>query len=272
MKNLLRKIVLLILLITFFSNMQKCSAFGIINNLPKLQKIKKNSTKLLSVEFWDKNILNWGIQANCGDIVVVSDPINPLKNVMKAHININEDFSRVANGTPRAEILNTKTMLSNDSKYLMEFKTYLPSDFQIEQTENRHIFFQVHQKSSLGSPQLSLGIYRNNYRVTSSFSNTPPYKHQALVKDLDLINNDLGKWVQWSIYYRPSYSKNGEIMIWKNNKLILNFKGFCAYEDPLGYLKFGIYKWNWKIGETSTTDIATYFSDIIIYKVKDELK
>lgn len=256
------KILFVILFLTFFVNVLKCSAETVSNVI----KNKQDYTLLLSTDFADGTVNPWGVQANSGDISVVTSPTDSSKKVMKAHINVNEDFSHVANGTPRSELVDHKIVINNDSEYLIKFSTYLPSDFQMENLySNPHIFFQVLQNVILGSPPLSIGIDKDNYRMASCTGDGHS-KRPAVVKPLGKVTDDLGKWVDWMVFYRPSYSENGKIIIWKNKQVVINYTGFCAYKDVTSYIKTGIYKWDWKKAPTTTTDIIMYFSNINIYK------
>lgn len=224
---------------------------------------------LIKTDFSDGTVSPWGIQANTGDISVVADPANSAKKVMKAHININEDFTNVVNKTPRAEILYTKQQLVNDSEYVIYFNTYLPQNFQIETTySNPNSFFQIHQNIQTGSPQLALHIDKNNYVMNSNSSDAANPQYKSVTKTIGSINSDLGKWTEWMILYKPSYSTAGKVVIWKNGVIVLNYSGVCAYSGITGYPKFGIYKWNWQKTPTSTSDITTYFSDIQILQRK----
>lgn len=257
MKTMLRKTLFILLLIVLMAG-QKCYALS-----------SSELTPLLITDFANGIIDPWGAQANPGDISVVTDPVGSSIKAMKAHININEDFSKVANGSPRAEILNTKQQFVNDNSYVIIFKTYLPQDFQAELTyTNPHSFFQVHQNISSGSPQLSLQIDKNNYLMTSTSSELANPQYKSVTKIIGTISGDLGKWVEWTILYKPSYSASGQVVIWKNGLIVLVYNGVCAYNGVTGYPKFGLYKWNWKLTPTTTTDITTYFSNIGIYKRK----
>lgn len=267
MKLYKQTILFTIFLFAFFFFANKCNANNISYNIRNLQKNKKNYTELVKTDFSDSSVMLWKIQANPEDVTVTTNPTNSSKNVLKVHMNINEDFSHVANGSPRAEIVTTKFFLENDSEYLIEFKTYLPDDFRLETSEsNPHCFFQVHQNISTGSPQLLLGIDRNEYQMTSD-SAVSFLEHKKVIKYFGNVKKDLGKWVKWTIFYTPSFGENGKVIILKNNRTVLNYKGVCAYNNTAGYLKFGIYKWNWQKTPTTVTDMTTYFSNINIYKL-----
>ena len=261
---------LLFLVIIFFGFTNKRSGNDLSSNSLEVinnKKITEDYTQILNTTFANKTVSPWNIQANEKGITVVPFTFAPTKNVMKAHINVKENFSSLPSGTPRAEILGAGIKLENDSEYIITFNTYLPPDFQIEKTySNPHSFFQVHQNLLVGSPQLALGIDQDKYRMTSNSSASVHPEYKPTLKMLGNINGDLGKWVKWVIYYKPSYSSSGRVIIFKDKKPLLDFKGVTAYDNVTGYLKFGLYKWNWQKAPTTTNDIVTYFSDIHIYK------
>lgn len=252
------KKILFVLLMIMIIPAQRCFALSSSELIP-----------ILTTDFSDGTVNPWGIQANPGDITVVTDPLDATKKAMKATMNINEDFSNVANGAPRAEIAYTKQQLVNDTTYVIMFRTYLPKDFQMESTySSPHAFFQVHQNIPGGSPQLSLQIDKNQYRMTSNSSESSPSQYAPVIKTIGTINGDLGKWTDWTILYKPSYSTTGQVVVWKNGALVLNYAGVCAYKGLTGYLKFGLYKSAWKTSPTTISNITTYFSNIQILQRK----
>ena len=214
--------------------------------------MQKAYSQVLYTDFADNTVKPWGIQANSGDIAVVPDPAGISGNVMKVHINVNENYSGVANGVPRAEILSLNNYpawnyyFNNDSEYVIRFKTFLPADFQFETVySNPHLFVQVHQNLSSGSPQFSIVIDGTNYKFASD-SALSTADHTEFSRIIGSVSGDLNSWVEWIIFYRPSHDIGGEVIIWKNKQLLYHYKGVCAYSAPQGYLKFGIYKWNWQ--------------------------
>lgn len=264
--NHLKKYILIFLLGYLLTFLQ-CEC----KQISDLQEIKNKFSPLVETNFPNMSLKPWRVQANQGDIEIVPNPTKFSKNVMKAHINIDEDFSNIANGSPRAEILDAGVMIINDSEYLIKFKTYLPKDFQFETNySNPSIFFQVHQQDIyLGSPPFAMEIDKGQYVMTSMTSPVGvPKDFEFSVIPFGKIKNDLGKWVDWKVFYKPSHSERGRVIIWKNGALVLDYTGCCAYNNSTGYLKFGIYKWNWKRVPSTTTDVITYFADIHVCQRK----
>ncbi len=68
------------------------------------------------------------------------------------------------------------------------------------------------------------------------------------------------------IYYEPSTKGTGKVIVWKNGTIVQNISGIYTYPNYTGYLKMGIYKWNWQKAPTTTTDLTSYMSDIYIYR------
>ncbi|AQV98709.1 hypothetical protein BJN34_33055 [Cupriavidus necator] len=67
-----------------------------------------------------------GVQGSPGDLAVVDDPAVPGRKAVLAAIRRSADFSHVANGTPRAELLlpaPVKFLAGHD--YLIRWSTYL---------------------------------------------------------------------------------------------------------------------------------------------------
>lgn len=219
-------------------------------------------TRLLFSEDFEAGLDNWIKQALEGGVSVVDNPLGSGK-ALKSILQYDIDYSNMGFGNaPRAEIARTDYMLQNETAYRLKFKTFLPLNFQLESTyTNRHSFFQIHSTSNTGSPQLSLQIDKNNYVMTSHSNFTGTLYSERI---FGLVTDDFGKWVEWDIYYKPSYSENGRVVIDKDGAQVLDYKGYCAYEGLDSYCKFGLYKWNWKLTPTTVTELITYHKDIEI--------
>jgi hypothetical protein len=63
------------------------------------------------------------------------------------------------------------------------------------------------------------------------------------VYTLNSVYEDVGRWVDWVIHYRPSYNSNGIIRVWKDGALVVNQTDRrTAYKSDIGpYWKMGLY-------------------------------
>jgi hypothetical protein len=58
-----------------------------------------------------------------------------------------------------------------------------------------------------------------------------------------------GQWVDWVFNWRWDWreSGTGRTRVWKQGQLVVDYAGPNCYNDDAGpYVKFGIYKWDWK--------------------------
>ena len=207
---------------------------------------------------------DWLVQSNTGDIVIAPAPGGKGGNAAKISISKNENFSNVANGSPRAE-LQSEDMLAQNTTYTFSFSTYIPTStiFDISGYQQRMDFFQTHQNTpdmSNGWAIRGLGLDGSNYYVDDyTVSNK---------QVLGSASADVGKWVNWLITYKVSPTDgSGLYTITKNGTQIYSDtrRTFYSGQSPI-YCKFGIYKWDWLNYSTQVSNVTMYFDDIILSK------
>jgi len=205
----------------------------------------------------------WYIQANSGDIKIVDAPGGKKGKALKVSINKNEDFSPVVNGSPRAELLRPREFYHGEN-YIIKWKTFLPEGFQFDYPSNEEIITQIHQDASSGSPPFAIGLAGDKYFMVSD---TPIGKQKNFFGS---AGPDCGKWVTWSLNYKPSFSDEGLIELYKNGKPVAKFVGPSAYPgNDSGYLKIGIYKWFWKKPSypSKVDSITIYYDEVSISQI-----
>ena len=159
-------------------------------------------------------------------------------------------------------------------EYWYGFSIFLPKDYVIDnQTE---IIAQFHGTPDVGEgwflPNLGLHIVENHYEINRYWDS----KHISKWKEIDgsdsysfgNIANDKGRWTDWVFNVNWSYKKDGDgfMKIWKDGVLIFDKKGPNCSNDDLGpFLRFGIYKWDWKHSEeekpSNTTNRVIYHDE-----------
>lgn len=203
------------------------------------------------------NYYDWYVQANTGAITTVTAPAGKGGIAAKVTINKSDNFSKVANGTPRAELQSRKTLYTGKD-YKIEWKTYLPLDFKFDNPDNRELFMQVHQTAGDGSPPIEVGLSGNKYYYDSNFFGAPKAFNDASL--------DRGKWISWTMHFKPSATGGAITEIYKNGVLLVTYTGKNAYSTGNGYMKTGIYKWDWnnQSWPSKVTNRTIYFDDINI--------
>ncbi|WP_322054782.1 heparin lyase I family protein [Paraburkholderia bannensis] len=198
-------------------------------------------------------------QANPGDIEVVPDPEDMARKVLRATITRSENFTHVANGTPRAELLFREPVsFAQGSDYLLQWSTYIPRDFEFD-GKQMIIVTQIHQSEKSGGPTLALTLLGNNYYI-STRGGMQTQRTTAGAK-LCCADNDRGRWVNWTLRYIPDDSGQQSLtQLWKNGKSVFYSEHVAnAYlGDQQSYLKVGLYKSGWLI-EPSDVEVQTIF-------------
>ena len=165
-------------------------------------------------------------------------------------------------------------------EYWYGFSTYLPKDYVMD--NSTEIIAQFHGTPDEGEawflPNLGLHITENHYEINRFWDS----KHITNWSQRDgddhytfgNIQSDLGKWTDWVFNVKWDYNKGGVgfTKIWKDGVMIFDNKGPNCTNDDLGpFLRFGLYKWDWKHTEeeipSNTTHRVVYHDE---YKIGNE--
>lgn len=201
----------------------------------------------------------WHVHANPESAMVVDAPGGKGGSAVKMSMNRTDEFSGVINGKPRTELARVPNDYMYDGgEYHINFKTYLPSDFQFDYNGNREGLMQIHQSNGLGtSPLFLIGLDGDSY---FSFVE-PPYQSQRF-DFFASASDDRGKWVDWSLHYKASTGEEGLYELYKNDDLVSSFSGANSYHNDGAYIKIGVYKWSWT--NTGLYNRTVYYDDVSI--------
>jgi hypothetical protein len=115
---------------------------------------------------------------------------------------------------------------------------------------------------------LSILVTRDNYWKITNLSDPNPITTAGSFKKISWTVGKVekGKWVDWVIHAKWSYSSDGILKIWKNNQLIVNYTGPNLFNDQQPeFIMFGIYKAWWKSNPPSQRNTLTaYFDEVKI--------
>ena len=206
-----------------------------------------------------------GIQAPAlDDIVVMPDPASNPRKVVRVSVSRQEDFTRVASGTPRAELVfSPVAAFSPGHDYLIRWSTYLPAGFGLDPLQMA-IITQIHHGMASGSPPIMLTLAGAQY--TFSERGGAHTEHGQGVT-LCCASKDEGRWVTWALQYVPDATgQHASTRLWKDDLLVYSSSGVPnAYaNDDNAYLKMGLYKPDWKVAPTSVSRITLFFGPVYI--------
>ncbi len=198
-------------------------------------------------------------------LMTVEAPGNRSGKVLRASIEKGDDFTRVANGAPRAEIsFGTRVRFHAGREYLIDWSLYLPGDYVFDSRQPEGIT-QIHQGPSMGSPPFGISLVRSRYLV--ELRSAEGGRLAVDRNDIGDAQADRGRWVTWRLRYLPDATGvNGRLELFKNGALVLDRNGRPnAYVgDDNSYVKIGIYKWWWKERPSDVTSRTLYFGDVTI--------
>lgn len=119
--------------------------------------------------------------------------------------------------------------------YWVGFSTLFPQNWKHSGTTE--IVAQVHTTQEGGVP-LAIRAGKGYWQVLSRGNRT-----KMTTYDLNSVYDDLGRWVDWVVRYKPSYRSEGVLKVWKDGELVVNQIGRpTAFKAEVGpYFKFGMY-------------------------------
>jgi hypothetical protein len=178
-------------------------------------------------------------------------------------IKRSDDFSHVANGAPRAELVFApifRFLMGNE--YDIQWSTMIPSGFQPDRLQPE-VITQLHPASNSGVPVFGLVLTGNQYQVDSRGGPGTPVHTRLFGNPSD----DKGKVVFWRLIYRPD-DKGPQALteLYRNGERIMRSSGDPnAYPgDNNAYFKMGIYKWWWKSRPSDVGERTMYYGEVQI--------
>jgi hypothetical protein len=178
-----------------------------------------------------------------------------------------EDFSKVANGVPRAELIFPEAVsFLQGPDYLLRWSTFVPEGFTFD-TRQAVIITQVHQGKWTGGPTIALSLQGNRYAISErGGTNTTTV---SAGKWLCCADADKGKWVNWALRYIADDSgHHASTQLWKDGRSVFASQGvanaYMGVQDA--YLKMGLYKAAWSSSPSDVSDITLFFGPVSVSK------
>lgn len=204
--------------------------------------------------------------ADSRDIAIVDDPRQPKRKVVRIRVGKAEDFSHVANGAPRAELVMPNGVVFESGKdYLIKWSTFIENDFKFD-SDQMVIITQIHQSALTGPPPIMLTLMGSGYTFSERGGKNPKHGHGTQICCADA---DQGKWVNWVLHYLPDPSGDKSITeLWKNGVLVFKSSGVPnAYEgETRAYLKIGLYKPDWRSVASNVDQVELLYGPVSIQK------
>ncbi|WP_321787172.1 heparin lyase I family protein [Paraburkholderia sp. J94] len=183
-------------------------------------------------------------------------------SMLRFYLRRTDDFSRVANGSPRAEISFKRIFsIERNKDYQISWSIFFPGNFKFDR-DQPEIFMQIHQGSNSGSPPIAILLDGQRYVMELRDSD----KAVAQRFDLGNASNDLGSRVHWELRYRADHAGDRALTdLYKDGELVARCLRPCAnayLDDDNAYLKLGIYKWRWTDAPSDVTERTVFFGPV----------
>jgi hypothetical protein len=234
---------------------------------PQMSALASTYDKLFSTAWEDGIDAGIGVQANPGGITVVDDPVVAGRKALRVHMTRSEDFSKVANGVPRAELIFPRAVsFSQGTDYLIRWSTFIPVGFAFD-ARQAVIITQVHQGEWTGGPTIALSLQGKQYAISErGGTNTATV---SAGKWLCCADADEGKWVNWSLRYVGDDSgHHASTQLWRDGRLVFASQGisnaYMGVQDA--YLKMGLYKSGWNGSASDVSEITLFFGPVSVLK------
>lgn len=234
---------------------------------PQMSALTSTYDKLFSTAWKDGIDAGIGVQANPGGITVVDDPVVAGRKALRIHMTRSEDFSKIANGVPRAELIFPRAVsFSQGTDYLIRWSTFIPVGFTFD-ARQAVIITQVHQGEWTGGPTIALSLQGKQYAISErGGANTATV---SAGKWLCCADADEGKWVNWSLRYVADDSgHHASTQLWRDGRLVFTSQGvpnaYMGVQDA--YLKMGLYKSGWNGSASDVSEITLFFGPVSVSK------
>jgi hypothetical protein len=144
-----------------------------------------------------------------------------------------------------------------DRDYWIGFSIYLPQGWTVP--EKMEILAQIHRAHPTGQPAFALYSGSGEWKIRSNWSDGKE------IWTLDSVYEDVGRWTDFVIHYKPSDTSSGVLKVWKDGTLVASRSGPNTVRDSKGpYFKLGIYK-----GKYSAPPKSVYHDELRIASGSD---
>lgn len=234
---------------------------------PEMTALASTYDTLFSTKWTDGIDAGIGVQANPGDITIVADPLVAGRKAVRVHMSQSENFSKIANGVPRAELIFPKAVtFSQGPDYLLRWSTFIPAGFTFD-NKQAVIITQVHQGDWVGGPTIALSLQGKQYAISERGG--ADTSTVSAGKWLCCADADEGKWVNWSLRYVADDSgHHASTQLWKDGHAVFASQGvpnaYPGVQDA--YLKMGLYKSAWNTAASDVSEITLFFGPVSVSK------
>jgi hypothetical protein len=172
------------------------------------------------------------------------------KYSMESYVNRNTSpFSFRTEAT-----LKPKITLQRNRDYWFGFSVLLPVGWEVPNVFE--LIAQFHASEPTGSPPFAILTGSGKWKINS--------RYDGGMKDwfLNDVSEDVGKWTDWVIHYKPSLDAQGIVEVWKNGKLVASRTGPNDFSSAsVGpYFKMGMY-----LGWKDRTCCNSYKPEKVVY-------
>lgn len=188
------------------------------------------------VHDFESGDLGLGCHGNC-PIITDEIPARSGKYSMRSFLSESSQNLKRTEGIFKT---STNRWMEWNRDYWIGFSVYIPEGWK--HYDKFEILAQIHATVDPGEPQQQppFAIYTGSgeWKITSRWNTG----QQQVNWPLNSVYEDTGKWTDFVIHYKPSYTDSGVLRVWKNGDLVARRYGPNAYDDQRGpYFTMGLY-------------------------------
>lgn len=191
-----------------------------------------------------------------------------MPRAIRVKISRSDNFERVANGVPRAELsFDAVVRFHRNQEYVVKWQTYIPTDYRFD-GKQPEVISQIHQGNASGYPTLALFFSaEQQYGIRGRTGRA----EQSVGRTFGNLAEDKGKITNWTLHYIPDDTgKQALTELYKNDLIVFRSAGIPnAYpNDDNAYFKIGLYKADWQKKASDVSQRILYYGRISISVVR----
>lgn len=184
---------------------------------------------------------------------IVTSPVRAGNYALKIFLKQSDSYTCFGDLRPRAQIVKEDPdgmLLQHRQSRWVGYSRFLPDDWPTNEDTALFSF----KFNTLSQTNTSGGI-KWHVRWGS------PGQGQEGSSDVYNEPQTKGEWVDWIVYYYPSWEGDGILKVWRNGILVINESGANCVADRMGWspLTFLVYKPSWGAG---SVELTVYFDEI----------
>ena len=193
---------------------------------------------------------------------------------LKSHAKYPPDYRTEVSLTGK----NPFKELKNEKEYWIGFAVFLDNNWPQDGKKGETIFQAHHRPDKReprgGNPPFALGTRHGKWQIKAKSNSNKlcGSKCQYSVLSQSIGAYKPNTWTEFVFNVKFTHKNSGFLKVWKNGQQVLNYSGPIGYNDENGpWLKLGLYKSNWRSGNSSVKSRTVFHDEFSIKAGKGKI-